>query len=164
MCPVTSVRLQCETVDPNISIVSSTSDKWSINEFTDTRRIRASSADHLLKQRCLGWARGMAVTPFDILTTVQRSFLHRQRAARQRELFSYAAFPRLPVRGERAQSNGGLLRGRKGNVQRTVREVKEGWDVTSAYLWTTAKSDWNGENNILTAASERSEGTEIGGV
>lgn len=51
MCPVSSARLQSETGGPNISMVSSTSDKWSINEVTDTRRIRASSALHLLKHR-----------------------------------------------------------------------------------------------------------------
>lgn len=76
-------------------------------------------------------------THFDILIIFQQSLLHRQRAAGHRELFADAAFPRLPVRGERAQSNDGLLRGRKGNVQGTVHEVKEDRDGTSAYLWTT---------------------------
>lgn len=38
-----------ETGGPNISMVSRTSDRWSRNEFTDTLRIRASSALHLLK-------------------------------------------------------------------------------------------------------------------
>lgn len=51
MCPVLSARFQWETGGPNISMVSRTSDKWSINEVTDTRRIRASSALHLLKHR-----------------------------------------------------------------------------------------------------------------
>lgn len=37
----------CKTGQLNISIVSNTSDRWSINEFTDTRRIRASFAVHL---------------------------------------------------------------------------------------------------------------------
>lgn len=59
MCSVLSVRLQCKTGGPNISIVSSTSDKWSINEVTDTRRIRASSALHLLKGRD-GWVQHVA--------------------------------------------------------------------------------------------------------
>lgn len=38
-----------ETGGPNISMVSRTSERWSRNEFTDTLRIRASSARHLLK-------------------------------------------------------------------------------------------------------------------
>lgn len=47
--PESFVMLHWETGGPNISMVSKTSDRWSRNEFTDTLRIRASSALHLLK-------------------------------------------------------------------------------------------------------------------
>lgn len=43
---------------PNFSMVSTTSCRWSRKEQTDTRRIRASSALHLLKQKHVRTCRG----------------------------------------------------------------------------------------------------------
>lgn len=44
------VKFHWEIGGPNISMVSRTRERWSRKEFTDTLRIRASSACHLLKQ------------------------------------------------------------------------------------------------------------------
>lgn len=44
-------KIHSETGGPNISIVSRTRERWSRKEFTDTRRMRASSACHLLKHK-----------------------------------------------------------------------------------------------------------------
>lgn len=132
--PETSVRLHCETGGPNISMVSRTSDRWSRNEFTDTLRIRASSALHFLKhtknkfssrhQHC------------DCRRKVEESwsrvFLHRQLAARHCELFADAAFPRLSVRRQRAQSDLGLTRRREGNVQRAARGSRNLSNISTA--------------------------------
>lgn len=52
------VKYHWETGGPNISMVSRTRERWSRNELTDTRRIRASSARHLLKQAEQQYSKG----------------------------------------------------------------------------------------------------------
>lgn len=132
--PEISVRLHCETGGPNISMVSRTSDRWSRNEFTDTLRIRASSALHLLKhtKKKFSSRHQHCDCRIKVEEGWSRVFSHRQLAAEHCELFADAAFPRLSVRRQRAQSDLGLTRRREGNFQRAARGSRNLSNISTA--------------------------------
>ena len=132
--PEISVRLHCETGGPNISMVSRTSDRWSRNEFTDTLRIRASSALHLLKhtKKKFSSRHQHCDCRIKVEEGWSRVFSHRQLAAGHCELFADAAFPRLSVRRQRAQSDLGLTRRREGNFQRAARGSRNLSNISTA--------------------------------
>lgn len=120
--PESPVRLHWVTGGPNISMVSRTSARWSRNELTDTLRIRASSALHLLKHTKKRSSTDAADTETAgwRLNRCDGVSSHRQPAAGHRQLFADAAFPRLAVRRQGAQSDDGLAGRREGNVQRAA--------------------------------------------
>ena len=132
--PEISVRLHCETGGPNISMVSRTSDRWSRNEFTDTLRIRASSALHLLKhtKKKFSSRHQHCDCRIKVEEGWSRVFSHRQLAAGHCELFADAAFPRLSVGRQRAQSDLGLTRRREGNFQRAARGSRNLSNISTA--------------------------------
>lgn len=116
--PKTRAPRHGATGGPNISIVSITSDRWSRNELTDTLRIRASSALHLLKHR--DRFRGM-ITHFRLTRDWEErggGCSHRQRAAGHTQMFADAASSWLSVRRQGPQGDDGLWGRREGDVQR----------------------------------------------
>lgn len=117
------VKHHWETGGPNISMVSRTRERWSRNELTDTRRIRASSARHLLNTQSSSVAKVTGV--FIVRGGTKMGSLHRKGAARQCQLLFDATFPRLPVWWQRTQGDDSLTGGWEGNVQRAVKRVKD---------------------------------------
>lgn len=112
------VTFHWEIGGPNISMVSRTRERWSRKELTDTLRIRASSARHLLKQSSSLKDPGMFIGPWHVSQKNRMASLHRKCAAGQRELFFYATFPRLSIWWQRTQGNDCLPGRWEGYIQR----------------------------------------------